>query len=62
MIKTSDFQEYAERHQLFQLFSQLLADIVVDQPEDPISWLIDALKNDGIQFPFPTSDFIITFI
>ena len=47
MIKTSDYQEYAEKHQLFQLFSQLLADIVVDQPEDPIAWMIDALQNNG---------------
>ena len=48
MIKTSDFQEYAEQHELFQLFTQLLTDIVVDQPEDPLSWMIDTLQNDGM--------------
>lgn len=45
-LKTSDFQEYAEKHNIFQLFSNLLSDIAVDKPEDHIQWLIDNLQRD----------------
>lgn len=50
MIKTSDFQEYAEQHGLFSLFRYMLSDIVLDQPEDPIQWMINYLQRNGIFF------------
>ncbi|KAH7822821.1 Nucleoside-triphosphate--adenylate kinase [Monocercomonoides exilis] len=46
MATTADYQEYAEKHEIFPLMTNLLSDIAVDKPDDPISWLINALKKD----------------
>ncbi|KAK2959114.1 putative Adenylate kinase, chloroplastic [Blattamonas nauphoetae] len=39
-----DCQEYAEQHNLVGLFSNMLQDLTVARPEDPLEWMIDFLK------------------
>ncbi|KAA6383801.1 MAG: adenylate kinase [Streblomastix strix] len=46
MLKTSDFQEYAEQHAIFAMFSSLLQDIAVEKPAEPLSWIIAQIKKD----------------
>ena len=36
---------YVERHKVFQLFEGLLGDLIVKRPDDPIDYLIKALKR-----------------
>ena len=37
--------QYVETHEVYQLFEELLADLLVQKPADPISHLIEALKS-----------------
>ena len=38
--------QYVETHEVYQLFEELLADLLVQKPADPLSHLIEALKKD----------------
>nr|XP_015222602.1 PREDICTED: adenylate kinase 8 isoform X1 [Lepisosteus oculatus]XP_015222603.1 PREDICTED: adenylate kinase 8 isoform X1 [Lepisosteus oculatus] len=42
---------YAEKHEIFDLLQSMLTRLLVDEPEDPIQFLIDLLKRDGLQVP-----------
>jgi hypothetical protein len=58
MASTAEFQEYAEKHNIFQLLTNLLTDFVVEDPADPLQWLIDNIQLDGL-FPLAAAlDFV----
>ena len=37
--------QYVETHEVYQLFEELLADLLVQKPADPVSHLIAKLKS-----------------
>jgi len=45
------FSVYAEEHGLFELFKKLMCEIIVDKPDDPLSYAIEWLERDGDQAP-----------
>ena len=40
--------QYAEEHKIFQLFESLLQEVVIAKPDQPIDFLIKALKRDNV--------------
>ncbi|CAF1491725.1 unnamed protein product [Adineta steineri] len=42
-----EFLLYAERNTLFELFQKCISSLLVDRPNDPITYLIDFLKKDA---------------
>ncbi|XP_037536733.1 adenylate kinase 8 [Nematolebias whitei] len=42
---------YADKHHLSHLMQSLLASLVLDRPDDPISYLIDLLKRSSLNIP-----------
>ncbi|KAM7451132.1 Adenylate kinase 8 [Porites harrisoni] len=42
-----EFSNYAERHGIFQIYESLLTKLVIEQPADPLSYLIGLLGQDG---------------
>lgn len=46
-----EFATYAEEHELFETFKRLLGELIVHKPEDPLAFLIDALKRDNDDVP-----------
>lgn len=40
--------EYAEKHNIFQLFEGLMQELIIKKPEDPFNHLIKVLKRDAV--------------
>ena len=43
--KTEAFSAYADRHELFDMFENLISKLLIDRPVDPIQWMIDKLQE-----------------
>lgn len=48
-VKVSpDFASYAEKHEIFQTFEEILKQVVMERPEDPLPFIRDLLtKHQG---------------
>ncbi|XP_077986552.1 adenylate kinase 8-like [Glandiceps talaboti] len=46
-----DFTTYAERHNIFDLYKRLIERVIVNKPDDPLSFLIEELKKDNDDVP-----------
>ncbi|KAI3372179.1 hypothetical protein L3Q82_007034 [Scortum barcoo] len=42
---------YADKHNIFHLMQGLLSSLVIDQPDDPISYLISVLQRSSVDIP-----------
>ncbi|XP_039660267.1 adenylate kinase 8 isoform X4 [Perca fluviatilis] len=42
---------YADKHNIFHLVQSMLSSLVIDQPEDPISYLISLLRRSSVDIP-----------
>ncbi|XP_066294250.1 adenylate kinase 8-like isoform X2 [Branchiostoma lanceolatum] len=45
------FGTYAEKHGIFDLYKRVIANIVIDKPEEPIQYIIDYLKRENDDVP-----------
>jgi adenylate kinase len=43
--KLEGFASYADQHELFDLFEGLISRMVIERPQDPLQWMIDALQQ-----------------
>lgn len=43
MMDTKNVAQYVEKHRIFQLFEDLLQQLILHKPEDPIEFLIHYL-------------------
>ncbi|KAA0188149.1 hypothetical protein FBUS_05991 [Fasciolopsis buskii] len=41
-----EYVQYAEKHSIFRLAQTLLKALIIDRPDDPLTYLIDYLEND----------------
>ncbi|KAJ3410260.1 Adenylate kinase 8 [Chytridiales sp. JEL 0842] len=41
----SSFAEYADSHELFDLFERLVTQMLIDRPQDPLQWMIDEIQK-----------------
>lgn len=41
-----DFSKYAEDKGLFELYERMLAELLVEKPQDPLSFLLEHLSQD----------------
>ncbi|CAH8452281.1 unnamed protein product [Schistosoma turkestanicum] len=46
-----EYMDYAEKHSVFQLMQRLLKLLIINRPEDPITYLIDYLNKDVEDVP-----------
>ncbi|XP_041644058.1 adenylate kinase 8 [Cheilinus undulatus] len=42
---------YADKHNIFHLLQNMVSSLVIDQPEDPISYMINLLQRDSVDIP-----------
>ena len=45
------FQLYAEEHGIFDLYHRMLQKLVIDQPEDPLEYMINWLRRESDPIP-----------
>ncbi len=43
--KTAQVAQYVEKNKIFQLFEELLQQLIVHKPNDPLDFLIDYLST-----------------
>lgn len=48
-------EEYLEKNHVYELFESLMRQLIVSQPEDPLTFLCDKLKNPNGIFLILTS-------
>ncbi|KAK7094985.1 adenylate kinase 8-like [Littorina saxatilis] len=46
-----EFAMYAEKHGLFDMYKQLIEQLIINRPEDPIAFLVDLLNRDTLDVP-----------
>ncbi|KAJ3604345.1 hypothetical protein NHX12_029086 [Muraenolepis orangiensis] len=44
-----EISAYAEKHEIFDLMQAMLSSLIVDKPDDPISYMISFLKRDRVE-------------
>ncbi|KAL8578917.1 hypothetical protein ACOMHN_001879 [Nucella lapillus] len=46
-----EFAMYAEKHGLFDMYKQLIEQLIINRPEDPVAFLIDLLNRNTLDVP-----------
>jgi hypothetical protein len=43
--KVQSFAEYADKHELFDMFERLITNMLIERPSDALQWMIDTLQK-----------------